>query len=294
MAIIRTSSIRFRNFSCLFLTFFCGLLAGSFLQSKFFFSGSGIDPKTETSSRPENTVDSHVPLVRLEKAVVRRNPLTENKVRKKNGLEKLPAGVVEASSDLFLRKQWGSPKEDLIHKPKGLIAIAAGIKQKQNVDSMLKKFPEEDFTRIIFHYDNKVTEWEDLEWSSRAIHVAALHQTKWWFAKRFLHPSVVRGYEYIFIWDEDLGLDNFHGTRYMELVKRHKLEISQPAIDVPMTAVTWPITLRRPNHTEEVHHLTNESRPWTKVCNGTDPTPPCGGFVEIMAPVFSWRAWHCV
>jgi hypothetical protein len=30
-----------------------------------------------------------------------------------------------------------------------------------------------------------------------------------WFAKRFLHPDVVAPYEYIFVWDEDLGLDNF-------------------------------------------------------------------------------------
>lgn len=30
-----------------------------------------------------------------------------------------------------------------------------------------------------------------------------------WFAKRFLHPDVVAPYEYIFLWDEDLGVENF-------------------------------------------------------------------------------------
>jgi hypothetical protein len=30
-----------------------------------------------------------------------------------------------------------------------------------------------------------------------------------WFAKRFLHPDVVAPYEYIFVWDEDLGVENF-------------------------------------------------------------------------------------
>ena len=30
-----------------------------------------------------------------------------------------------------------------------------------------------------------------------------------WFAKRFLHPDIVAPYDYIFIWDEDLGVDNF-------------------------------------------------------------------------------------
>jgi hypothetical protein len=30
-----------------------------------------------------------------------------------------------------------------------------------------------------------------------------------WFAKRFLHPDMVTPYEYIFVWDEDLGVENF-------------------------------------------------------------------------------------
>jgi len=36
-----------------------------------------------------------------------------------------------------------------------------------------------------------------------------------WYAKRFLHPDIVAAYEYIFIWDEDLGLDNFNGDKYL-------------------------------------------------------------------------------
>lgn len=30
-----------------------------------------------------------------------------------------------------------------------------------------------------------------------------------WYAKRFLHPDIVAPYEYIFIWDEDLGVEHF-------------------------------------------------------------------------------------
>lgn len=30
-----------------------------------------------------------------------------------------------------------------------------------------------------------------------------------WYAKRFLHPDIVAPYDYIFIWDEDLGVENF-------------------------------------------------------------------------------------
>jgi hypothetical protein len=35
-----------------------------------------------------------------------------------------------------------------------------------------------------------------------------------WYAKRFLHPDIVAAYEYIFIWDEDLGVDHFNGDEY--------------------------------------------------------------------------------
>jgi hypothetical protein len=34
-----------------------------------------------------------------------------------------------------------------------------------------------------------------------------------WYAKRFLHPDVVASFEYIFIWDEDLGVEHFNGEK---------------------------------------------------------------------------------
>ena len=34
-----------------------------------------------------------------------------------------------------------------------------------------------------------------------------------WYAKRFLHPDVVSAYEYIFIWDEDLGVEHFNADK---------------------------------------------------------------------------------
>ena len=34
------------------------------------------------------------------------------------------------------------------------------------------------------------------------------------FAKRFLHPSIVAPYDYVFLWDEDLGVENFTAEAY--------------------------------------------------------------------------------
>jgi hypothetical protein len=35
-----------------------------------------------------------------------------------------------------------------------------------------------------------------------------------WYAKRFMHPDIVEQYNYIFLWDEDLGVKNFNASRY--------------------------------------------------------------------------------
>ena len=38
----------------------------------------------------------------------------------------------------------------------------------------------ENFTIMLFHYDDRITEWDEFEWSKRAIHVSVRKQTKWW------------------------------------------------------------------------------------------------------------------
>lgn len=63
---------------------------------------------------------------------------------------------------------------------------------------------------MLFHYDGRASDWNEFHWSNKAIHISARKQTKWWYAKRFLHPDVVAPYDYIFIWDEDLGMDHFN------------------------------------------------------------------------------------
>ncbi|GER33322.1 hypothetical protein STAS_09458 [Striga asiatica] len=200
------------------------------------------------------------------------------------GAERLPPGVIAAESDLYIRRLWGLPSEDLIVRPRYLITFTVGYDQKNNIDAALT----EDFTILLFHYDGRTTEWNEFEWSKRAIHVSVRKQTKWWYAKRFLHPDIVAPYDYIFIWDEDLGVDNFDPEAYIKLVKKHKLDISQPGLS-PDSGMTWQMTQRRED--TEVHRDTEERRPgWC-----TDPhLPPCAAFVEIMAPVFSRVAWRCV
>ncbi|KAF6170037.1 hypothetical protein GIB67_042842 [Kingdonia uniflora] len=207
---------------------------------------------------------------------------------KPNGSEALPKGIVSRTSNLEMRPLWGSPKKNT--NSLSLLAIAVGIKQKKNVDLIVQKFPSSDFVIMLFHYDGAVDAWRDLEWSDRAIHVSAANQTKWWFAKRFLHPDIVAEYDYIFLWDEDLGVENFHAGRYISVVKEEGLHISQPALDATKSDVHHQITAR--GRRSRVHRRTYKLTGGRR-CDSNSTGPPCTGWVEMMAPVFSREAWRC-
>ncbi|PKI55479.1 hypothetical protein CRG98_024091 [Punica granatum] len=186
---------------------------------------------------------------------------------------------------------WNSSKKN-ITSPANLFVMAVGIKQKYLVNKMVVKFVASGFAIMLFHYDGAVDEWKDFEWHSQVIHVSATSQTKWWFAKRFLHPDIVAEYDYIFLWDEDLGVDDFHPEKYLSIIEREGLEISQPALDPAKSEIHHLITARLRNSI--VHRRTYRPGGPGKVCNAQSTSPPCTGWIEMMAPVFSRAAWRCV
>ncbi|KAJ0017183.1 hypothetical protein Pint_10704 [Pistacia integerrima] len=228
-------------------------------------------------------------------------------------LKGLPHGIIQPGSDLELKPLWStsSARSKLrVSSNRNLLAIPVGIKLKDNVDSIVQKFLPENFTIILFHYDGNVDGWWDLDWSNKAIHIVAQNQTKWWFAKRFLHPDVVSIYDYIFLWDEDLGVENFDPRResengssvsshlyldssyiqYLKIVKSEGFEISQPALDPNSTDIHHKFTIR--SRTKKFHRRVYDFRGSVK-CTNVSEGPPCTGFVEGMAPVFSRSAWYC-
>ncbi|KAL0375916.1 UNVERIFIED_CONTAM: hypothetical protein Scaly_0709200 [Sesamum calycinum] len=111
-----------------------------------------------------------------------------------------------------------------------------------------------------------------------------------WFAKRFLHPDILAEYDYIFLWDEDLGVENFHPGRYLSIIKEEGLQISQPALDPRKSEVHHPITVRR--WRSRVHRRFYKFKGGGR-CDNNSTSPPCVGWVEMMAPVFSRAAWRC-
>ncbi|KAL6278971.1 hypothetical protein ACE6H2_022572 [Prunus campanulata] len=218
------------------------------------------------------------------------------------GSEALPQDIVSKTSNLEMRPLWNEKKKrskssvNLLEKKDAnstnLFAMAVGIKQKDLVSKMVKKFLSSGFVVMLFHYDGIVDEWKEFQWSDLVIHVSAINQTKWWFAKRFLHPDIVAEYSYIFLWDEDLGVENFHPKRYVSIVQKEGLEISQPALDYSKSEVHHQITARLRGSI--AHRRTYKASNNGNGCHESSTAPPCTGWIEVMAPVFSRAAWRCV
>ncbi|KAJ1272262.1 hypothetical protein BS78_06G188800 [Paspalum vaginatum] len=204
---------------------------------------------------------------------------------------RLPPNIVVSESDLHLRRLWGNPREDTPVR-KYLLTMTVGYSEKANVNATVHKFSDSSFDVMLFHYDGRTTEWdEEFPWSKQAVHVGARKQAKWWYAKRFLHPSVVAPYEYLFLWDEDLDAAFFDADEYVRLVRKHGLRISQPGLDATRGKTSYEVVVRR-NGSEEVHR--NTSGPGFPGSCPDLHQRPCSGFVEVMAPVFSRDAWACV
>ncbi|KAL3838557.1 hypothetical protein ACJIZ3_023148 [Penstemon smallii] len=215
----------------------------------------------------------------------------EDQCSKPPGSETLPKGIIANTSNLEARPLWGSPMSS--NTTKSLFAAVVGIKQKKNVDKMVQKFLGSNFVVMLFHYDGIVDEWKGFEWSHKVIHISVENQTKWWFAKRFLHPDIVVEYDYIFLWDEDLGVQNFDPQRYLSIVKREGLEISQPALEIGQSEVHHLITAR--GSRSKVHRRVHKHGEKGGIrCDENSSAPPCTGWIEVMAPVFSKASWRCV
>ncbi|KAL4304458.1 hypothetical protein GQ457_10G015160 [Hibiscus cannabinus] len=202
--------------------------------------------------------------------------------------------------DLYENNEWSTPNDVKENTSTSLLAVAVGIKQKDLVDKLVMKFLSNNgFVVMLFHYDGIVDEWKQFEWCDKVIHVSARNQTKWWFAKRFLHPDIVSEYSYIFLWDEDLGVENFRPEVYVSIIEHEGLEISQPALDRSKSEVHHQITAReRKSIVHSVYdsccRRTFKNHAKGKRCDDHSKDPPCTGWIEMMAPVFSRAAWRCV
>ncbi|MED6185581.1 hypothetical protein PIB30_058512 [Stylosanthes scabra] len=239
-------------------------------------------------------------------------------------LKGLPRGIIHATSNFEMRPLWlpnnghsnvynvASPDDCLVsdYSNRDLLPMPVGITQMNNVNDMVKKFLTGKFTIILFHYVGKVDEWSDLDWSRMAIHIAAQNQTKWktrdeWGIFYIPDKNDLLNIEgvlelcglrkdfyirilYLFM---IISISGMRIYGYIEIVQEEGLEISQPALDPNSVDIHHRITVRA--RMKKVHRRVYELRGKTK-CSEESQGPPCTGFVEGMASVFSLLAWFCI
>ncbi|KAL7746573.1 hypothetical protein RI367_008100 [Sorochytrium milnesiophthora] len=170
---------------------------------------------------------------------------------------------------LFPDLHW--PKQPAIMPRKvGLLAVPVGAHSKK-MASTLALFYKSGFDVMLFHFDN--SDWSDVPGYEKYTSVRVLRQTKFWFAKRFLSPSVVENYDYIFLWDDDVGLpDGWDPAQFADILKRYNIHFAQPALLSGLRDnLQYPL-VRHHNGTR-IGRFTN--------------------FVEVMFPIFSSAAWAC-
>lgn len=60
---------------------------------------------------------------------------------------------------------------------------------------------------------------DNFRWTTNSekqpIYLHSLNHVPRWYAKRFLHPNIVAAYDYIFMWDEDLGVEHFDAEEWV-------------------------------------------------------------------------------
>ena len=70
----------------------------------------------------------------------------------------------------------------------------------------------------------------DETWASRVSVNYANNASKWWFAKRFLNPSALESYDFIFFWDSLIDVNKFRPFVFLKWMQDNKLDIGQPCM----------------------------------------------------------------
>ncbi|KAL7748985.1 hypothetical protein RI367_005634 [Sorochytrium milnesiophthora] len=138
-------------------------------------------------------------------------------------------GFMEREPGNLERINQKAPREQLLQRRAGVLAIMASKASQKQVNVIVSRFPPEHFTIVLFITDNSV--WTDYAWFADAVAIRAASQAKYWFAKRYLTPDIVQDYDYVWVWDSDATIDkSFDPLAFVDLLKQHNIHFAQPAL----------------------------------------------------------------
>ncbi len=161
-------------------------------------------------------------------------------------------------------------------RPKMLYAAPTGAPAAALLSDVLGAFLNAGADCLLLQYDEA-----DLQVPG-TVRVIRDKGFKFPLAIRHLHPDAVKEYDFIFYWDDDLGIENFDPLRFARIMEINRLDMAQPAIQSPH-GLSHAITRHRP-----------APPPW-RGPDGRTARSVVGrltNFVEIMAPVFTRKGWR--
>ena len=175
-------------------------------------------------------------------------------------------GIAEEISQVMAGISAG-PTEPAVAAPLGrsLYFSPVGRNGKAFLARILERFPRDRFDFLVIAYDD--TDFSDL---GPGIEVIRDKGQKWRLVKKHLTPERVAGYEFVFIWDDDIDPNDFDPAAFLEILRRNRLDIGQPSLTGDSVSF-HPITVTREG---AVGRQTN--------------------FVEIMCPAYSTRVWPAI
>ena len=191
-----------------------------------------------------------------------------NYVYERGNFDKLQEGII-------------GPRSVPMETKRGLVAIPIGAKTKENglLNKLIDKFGFEDFSYILFAYDK--TDWSKEEWFDKVVIIHATKSGKWWFPKRFLTPSLLASYDYVFYWDDDMDVESFEPIPFLDWMDEFELDMAQPCI---LGHTVWG-ALRCQWAPEDI-----------SIENEMPQAPPTAqtrrtNFIEVMVPVYSTKTY---
>jgi hypothetical protein len=147
---------------------------------------------------------------------------------------------------------------------KSLFVSPVGGEAKERVRRIVERFGHDEFDFRLLVYDDS----RYVEHCFARCTVIQDRTPLFWQLKRQVPPVLARRYEYVFLWVDDLDVLEFNPQHFLQILRRHRLEVAQPAL-TPDSVISHPITGR---HEAPIGRYTD--------------------FVEEMAFVFRGDRWE--
>jgi hypothetical protein len=147
---------------------------------------------------------------------------------------------------------------------KNLYVSPVGKNGKEFLRKIIRSFGHQAFDYRIFVYDD--TTFPEPEFSK--CHFIYERGVKWTLIKKHVPPESVAAYDYVFLWDDDIDIQDFSCENFLNIATINNLQSFQPALSLN-SFYSIPITLQNPKY-QKGRYV---------------------DFIEIMVPVFTSEAW---